>query len=392
MASSPPTPAPTPGVALRRLVLVGGGRAHLHVLRELARRPIANVETVLVVSGDHYHAPMVPGYLQGQYEADQLRFDLTSLARRAGARLVHAIPERVDPARRVVIASGDAIPFDVCSLDLERESTGADIPGVAEHALTLHPRTRAVKLRARLDALAAGASHPPSVVVVGGGKEGVEVALAVRERLRSAAAGGVVSLVEQGTEILPGVEPSLQQLATRALRERGVSLALGGRVTEAGASAVTLHNGAAIPADLVVWAAGAAAPTLIARSGLPHDADGYLLVDRSMRAVDGAPVWGAGECITHRDFPELAKEAAQALREAPALDRSLRAALGKGRAARFRPKRRRLELLNAGGGWALMRWKGIYRHSRWAWRLKNLIDRRFMRRYRVGDEKRRPAG
>ncbi len=398
MSSAPPAPTPAPSHAqgpdraLRRLVLVGGGRAHLHVLRELARRPIAGVETVLVVSGDHFHAAMVPGYLQGQYEADQLRFDLTSLARRAGARLVHAIAERVDPVQRVVIASGDAIPFDVCSLDLEREATGADTPGVAEQAIALHPPARAVKLRARLDALAADTSHPPSVVVVGGGKDGVEVALAVRQRLGTAVAGAVVSLVEQGTEILPGVDPQLRQLATRVLRERGVSLALGGRVTEVGASEVMLHNGAAIPADLVVWAAGAVAPPLIALSGLAHDANGYLLVDRSMRAVDGAPVWGAGECITHQAFPGLAREAAQALREAPALDRSLRAALGKGRPARFRPQRRHLELLNAGGGWALMRWKGMYRHSRWAWRLKNLIDRRFMRRYRVGDEKRRSAG
>jgi selenide,water dikinase len=106
-----------------------------------------------------------------------------------------------------------------------------------------------------------------------------------------------------------------------------------------------------------------------------------------MRTVDGAPIWGAGDCVTLRDFPGVAKAGVYAVREAPVLDRSLRAALGKGRPGRYRPQRSYLALLNTGGGWALMRWKGIHRHSRWAWRLKDMIDRRFVRRYRASDEK-----
>lgn len=376
----------------RRLVLIGGGHAHLHVLRELARRPIADVDTVLVVPGDHYYSAMVPGYLQGQYESDALRFDLVSLTRRAGVRLVHAAAERVDTAEHVVMAGGEAIPFDLCSLDIGCEAAGLSIPGVAEHALTLRPMARAVALRARLDALIAGAARPLSLVVVGGGAGGVEVAFALRHRLRSSSADGTVSLVEGGTELLPDFEPAMRHLAREVLRERGVSLSLGGRVTTVTASSVMLHNGAALPADLVVWLAGAAAPPLVMDSGLAHDDEGYLLVDRSLRAVDGAPVWGAGDCITLEKFPHLAKAGVYAVREAPALDRSLRAALGRGRPAKYRPQRSYLALLNTGGGWALMRWKGMHRHSRWAWRLKDLIDRRFMRRYRVNDEKRRPAG
>jgi hypothetical protein len=34
-----------------------------------------------------------------------------------------------------------------------------------------------------------------------------------------------------------------------------------------------------------------------------------------------------------------------------------------------------------------MQWKGVHRHSRWAWRLKDMIDRRFVRRYQGSDEK-----
>ena len=371
----------------RRLVLVGAGHAHLHVLRELSRRPLSGVDTVLVAPGDHYYSAMVPGYLQGQYEADELRFDIARLARQAGARLVPSIAERIDVERGAVVTRAEAVPFDLCSLDIGCEPAGTEIPGAAEHAISLRPMARAVELRARVDALAAAPERSPSIAVVGGGAAGVEIALALRHRLRSAGIGGSVSLVESGVELLPEFEPPMRQLAANVLRERGVSVVLGGRVTSVTASAVTLHNGASLPADLVVWTAGAAAPGLVARSGLACDDAGFLLVDRSLRAVDGSPVWGAGDCVTLQDFPDIAKAGVYAVREGPTLDRSLRAVLGQGRPARYRPQRTYLALLNSGGGWALMRWKGIHRHSRWAWRLKDMIDRRFMRRYRGSDEK-----
>jgi NADH dehydrogenase FAD-containing subunit len=380
----------TDAAPVRRLMLLGGGGAHLHVLRELARRPMAAAETVLIVPGEEYSGAMVPGFLQGRYEADDLRIDLPGLARHAGARLIHSAVERVDAARRVVVLpQGDELPFDVCSLDAVCDSRGADTPGVAEHAISLHPVSGALALRTRLDALA-GEARPVAAVVVGAGASGFQVALAIRDRLQSSA-GSHVALVEQGVDVLGEFEPPMRRLATDILRARGVSLALGGRVVSVSAGAVTLHNGASLPADLVVWATGAVAPALVANSGLPRDEHGHMLVDRSMRVIDGSPVWGAGCCIAVQDVPPASRGSGYAVREPPALDRSIRAALGHGRPGRYRPQRASLVLLDTAGGWALMRWKGMHRHSRWAWRLKDMIDRRFVRRYHESDENARSA-
>jgi NADH dehydrogenase FAD-containing subunit len=375
----------------RRLVLVGGGPAHLHVLRELARRPMPAVDAVLVVSGDSYHAPMAAGYVAGQYEAADFRFDLDALARAARARVVRAAVERIAVVEREVVTTGERIPFDVCSLDVDVEAELRAVPGLSGHALAIHPTERVLELRRRLDALPAASARPVSVVVAGAGPRGVEMALAIRHRLGVGSAHRV-SLVERASEVLPDFEPSMRQLATEVLRARGIAIALGGRVATVTAEAVTLHNGATIPADLVVWTCRGAQPVLVERSGLRHDDQGRLLVDRSMRSVDGAPVWGAGEIVTIQQFPDRDRGTGYAVREAPALERSLRAALGQGRPARYRPQRGSLTVLNTGGGWALIRWKGILRHSRWAWRLKDMMDRRFMRRFRGSDETGRSAG
>src|SRR3954470_16712985 len=171
----------TDAMTPRRLVLVGGGQAHLHVLRELARRPVVDVETIVVAADDHYHRAMMAGLLQGQYDEDDLRIDLASLATRAGARLVRANAQRIDVERHVVISPDEQIAFDVCSLDVGCAPAGADTPGVAEHAVALHSSRGALELRARVDAMIAE-SRSVAVVVVGAGRQGVEVALALHER------------------------------------------------------------------------------------------------------------------------------------------------------------------------------------------------------------------
>jgi selenide,water dikinase len=372
---------------MRRLVLVGGGHAHLHVLRQLARRPLADTEVVLVSPGDsHYYSGMVPGYVQGQYESDTLRFDLAALARCAGARLVRATADRVDVAERAVVTGNGSVPFDLCSVDVGSDAAGGRVAGMREHALTLHPTSHAVELRARLDALVASAARPLVVAVVGGGAGGTEIAFAIQRRLRAAPHGGTVTIVERGREVLGDFAPRVRQLVHSLLCERGIGLVLGSRVTGVSATAVTLDAGATVPADLVVWMAGAAAPAVLARSDVPKDDEGYLLVDRTLRAVDGAPVWGAGDCITMRDRPGVPKAVVYAVRQAPILERSLRAALEKGRPKKYRPQRSYLALINTGDDKAILRWRAVSLHSRWAWRLKDRIDRRFMERYRRCDE------
>jgi NADH dehydrogenase FAD-containing subunit len=53
---------------MKRLVLVGGGHAHLHLLADLATRRLADVDVTLVSpSRWHHYSGMVPGFLQGTY-------------------------------------------------------------------------------------------------------------------------------------------------------------------------------------------------------------------------------------------------------------------------------------------------------------------------------------
>lgn len=371
-------------MTIRRLVLLGGGHAHVHVLSRAARAPLAGVELVLVPPFErHHYSGMVPGYLQGTYEERDLAFDLRAIAARAGARFVQAPAERIDAGACMVEVPGERIGWDLLSVDVGSEPAGLGIPGVREHAASVRPMSRAVLLRQRAEELfSARRGQDVSLVVVGGGAAGVEVALALERLGRSRACRPQVTIVEAGTRVLPGFSPTVQSIAERVLASRGIRVRAGRRVTLVESHRVVLDDGTDEPSDLTVWLTGAAPAALLARSDVPKDPRGYLLVDDTLRAVDGSPVFGAGDCIGIAGYPDLAKAGVYAVRESPVLAHNLRAALDGGSSRRYHPQKTYLALMNSADGRALWRWHALAGHSRLAWLLKDRIDRGFMRRYR----------
>jgi NADH dehydrogenase FAD-containing subunit len=92
-------------------------------------------------------------------------------------------------------------------------------------------------------------------------------------------------------------------------------------------------------------------------------------------------IFAVGDCGTLASHPGTPKAGVYAVREGPVLWESLKAAIRGGEPPRYQPQHGFLSILNTGDGRALLDYKGIVSHSRWAWRLKDRIDRRFMARY-----------
>ena len=72
-----------------RLVLVGGGHAHLYALSRV-QELVARGASVTLVSPDryHYYSGMAPSMLAGTCRPQDIRFDVAGLAKRGGAACI----------------------------------------------------------------------------------------------------------------------------------------------------------------------------------------------------------------------------------------------------------------------------------------------------------------
>ena len=362
---------------LRDLVLVGGGHAHVHVLRSFGMRPMPGVRLSLVAREiETPYSGMLPGYVAGHYTLDECHIDLAPLARFARARLIHAEAIGLDRDRRQVMLAGrPGIRFDVVSFNVGA-TPNLSIPGAAEHAIPVKPiplfAARWEALKTRVEA----SPRPVAIAVVGGGAGGVELALAVRHRLGDKAR---VSLVTKG-RLMASHAPRTRALLHQALVDRGVVCREETEVATVEPQALVLAGGERLQADEILWVTEAAAPGWLAATGLTIDDQGFLALADTLRSIDDAEVFAAGDAATVLAHPRP-KAGVFAVRQGPPLAENLRRALA-GRPLRpFVPQRQFLSLIGTGDGRAVGSRGEFALEGAWLWRLKEWIDRRWMEGY-----------
>lgn len=369
-----------------RLILAGGGHAHLHILRALATRPRPDVEVTMVAPYPRQiYSGMVPGWMAGHYSLDQCVARLGPLAAGGGVRLLCDSVTAIDAARQTVtMALGGPLNYDVLSLDVGAQVDTSCLAATGARLLPIRPlEAFAVGWQAYVDACrAAGRAN---LVVLGGGAAGVELALAARHRLRrvlAAASSAAVTLIV-GRALLAGHGPATVRRGELALARAGVMVVPGHAV--GCAAGVMLDDGREIAADAVIAATGVRPAPWLALSGLALADDGFVAVGDGQRSVSHPSVFAAGDVASRVDAPH-AKSGVYAVRAGPVLAENLFRALAGQPLQPYRPQRRSLYLLATGPRSAIVSWGGFSASGAWAWHWKDWIDRRFVRQYHPGKQ------
>ncbi|MDT8399863.1 MAG: FAD-dependent oxidoreductase [Pseudomonadales bacterium] len=360
---------------MKRLLLVGGGHAQLAVLHDLARKPVRELDVVLISRNTHsIYSGMLPGWMAGHYPLEACHIDLRPLASAAGVRLVVDEISGMDARRHcVVLSDGKTAPYDFLSLDVGSETSSSWLALLGDRLLTVRPIEGFVQRWTRIleQARLAAAYH---LVVVGAGAAGVELALAAQHAL--APLGGDVTLVAAREGILPGHAAAVVANVQAVLQTRGVQVCRGQAV--GCAEGVLLDNGQILQSDVVIAATGASAPVWLQLSHLDLDDAGFIAVDRFQRSVSHPEVFAAGDVCSRSDV-KLARSGVHAVRAGPVLAHNLVASVQGRMLKPFRPRARSLYLLATGPRHAIASWGRFTAQGEWVWQWKDGIDRRFMR-------------
>ena len=367
---------------VRDLVLVGGGHSHVAVLKAFAMKPLPGVRTTLIARDVHTpYSGMLPGHIAGHYGLDECHIDLRPLANLAGARIYHCAATGIDLDARLVFAEGrPPVPYDAVSIDIGSAPRTADVPGAAEHAVPVKPIGRFV---ARWEALAGRLSRregPVRIAVVGGGAGGVELALSVQHRLSRGAGAVAMTVVDAAPLLMPAYNAATRARFARILAARGIETLLGRAVVRVEPGRLVLEDGGSVEADEILWVTGAAVEAWPAAAGLDVDGDGFIRVDDFLRSTSHPDVFACGDVAAMVNY-RRPRAGVFAVRQGPPLAENLRRALTDRPLRPYRPQRAFLSLISTGDAYAVASRGRFAVEGRWVWRLKDRIDRRWMRKY-----------
>lgn len=368
---------------MKRLILAGGGHAHLHVLKSLAREKWPDVEVVLVTPHvRQVYSGMLPGWIAGHYRLDECVAPLRPLVEDAGVRFVQDSVIGLDPHRRILrcAETGD-MSYDVLSLDIGAQVDLSTLAATTAPLLPIRPIEHFIVEWSRVLETCVRAGHG-RIAVVGGGAAGVELALAIRHRLLTALPENAVEvLLVEGRGLLVGHGEGVVSRVGNTLDRHGVARASG---YAAGCEGGLLFpDGRRFDADCVIATTGVTPPPWLAESHLALAQDGFVAVGGGQQSVSHANVFAGGDVASRVDR-QHAKSGVYAVRAGPVLAQNLRRTFAGQGPAPYTPQRRSLYLLATGPQHAIVSWNGWTAEGQWVWRWKNWIDRRFMKQYGRG--------
>ena len=143
-----------------------------------------------------------------------------------------------------------------------------------------------------------------TVVIVGGGPTGVELAGAFAELARTVLKRDFrridptqarIILLEAAASVLGHFPPDLSQSARRQLERLGVQVRTSTRVSDIQPGEVTLADGEVIRAENIIWAAGVSAVPLTRKLGVELDRGGRVKVNPDLSVPGHPEVFAIGD-------------------------------------------------------------------------------------------------
>ncbi|MCW5315968.1 FAD-dependent oxidoreductase [Nostoc sp. KVJ3] len=320
-------------------VIIGGGFTGLFTALHLAHEHYPR-SVILIDKEERFcFKPLLYEYFDGEMDDFQVVPLFSELLKNSGVIFVQDTVESIDLHQKAIkLSSGNSYNYSNLVLALGSITGYHQVEGAKEYAFPFWTQADAIALERHLrDCLQKAAQTEDleqrrqllTVVVVGGGASGVEMAATLADFLPhwySALKGNSseirVVLLNHGEKILDGdINDPLREIAEKELQKRTIPVEI-----IRGAEATTIHPNAieyksndevkTLPTSTTIWTAGTSTHPLIKDLPIPQehrDRRDRPLVTPTLQLLDFPEVFVGGDCAAVQDnsLPPTAQAAYQ---------------------------------------------------------------------------------
>ncbi|MEI6407036.1 MAG: NAD(P)/FAD-dependent oxidoreductase [Actinomycetes bacterium] len=292
-------------MAKPRVLILGGGFGGLAAAKKLGRKAI-----VTVVDRHNYQTflPLLYQVSTAGLAADHVAYPIRGALRSIHGKFRMGSPISLDYKNKTIkLDSSEILDFDHLIIAMGSVTADFGIPGVNEHALGMKTIEEALEIRAQVmrrfeDLCRFEDETIFSIVIVGGGPTGVELAGALAELVRgplkndqSHAAKHIdIYLIEAGPRLLPMFSESLSAKTQKDLEKLGVKVKCNTAVKSVESRNIVLSDGGLIPSEVTVWAAGVKGSPDAEFLHIPIVA-GRIDCDETLQSKNYPNVWAVGD-------------------------------------------------------------------------------------------------
>lgn len=310
----------TQGSEKPHIMVLGAGFGGLECCKRLQRDAAAI--TLIDKTNHHLFQPLLYQVAMAGLSAPDIADPIRSiLARRRDITVLMDQVQAIDLDERHVTLCRKQVQYDYLVIALGSVTSYFGQTQWQKHALGLKSLTDALKIRRHILTSFEHAENTTdrvrrrqlmTIVVVGGGPTGVELAgsmaelahqVFLRDFQRINTRDARIVLVDGTSRLLSNYPPKLSESARRQLESLGVEVILGVRVTNVAEDHVELSSGEIIETRNTLWGAGVMAHPIAATLNIPQGAGGRIQVEPDL-SVPGHPnVFAIGDiaAVAHAD-------------------------------------------------------------------------------------------
>ncbi|WP_201557829.1 FAD-dependent oxidoreductase [Psychrobacter sp. 72-O-c] len=409
---------------IKKLLLVGAGHAHIGLFRRLRTEHLAdaatmNVEVTLITEQPQsIYSGMLPGWMAGHYDLDDISIDVKLLCEQAGVRFIQQPIAKVDAAScTVTTINNERFDYNVLSLNtgadtdmhwLNETATAKAISNTNTSTNTNTATTAAViairPLSVFIDRwqailLDAQQSSYYRLAIVGAGAAATELVMAAQFALKRINPKHQVYLV-CGEHLLSGFNKRFKRRVISQLKRHGITMIHARATGYSEGQLLTLRGSSqeSLPMDSVIAATGVTGAAWTECTDLETVDNGFVAVNATQQSVSHPNVFAVGDVATRVDQKVAHSGVHAVFGGAVEADNLLTYLAGKSLVGesipsnsvpkksllnkplkKYQPRTRTLYLLSCGDKYAIASWGRISLQGRWVWHLKRYIDKGFVK-------------